>query len=154
MRRLYAFEDSARFARAIARAIGAQVMAARVHRFPDRETIVRIPAPASREAILVRSLNDPNRKLVETILAADALRRAGARRVTLIAPYLPYMRQDAVFHPGEPLSQRVIGIILGASFERVLTLEAHLHRIARLGDVIPGDARSLSAAPAIAAWIG
>jgi ribose-phosphate pyrophosphokinase len=58
------------------------------------------------------------------LLAADALRRAGAPRVLLVAPYLPYMRQDAVFRPGEPISQRVIGALLGQTFDGVLTSNA------------------------------
>jgi ribose-phosphate pyrophosphokinase len=101
----------------------------------------------------VRALADPNARLVETLFAADALRRAGARRVTLVAPYLPYMRQDAVFHAGEPLSQQVVGHMLAAAFDGVLTVEAHLHRVRRLADVIPGRSRSLSTAPALAAWL-
>jgi ribose-phosphate pyrophosphokinase len=63
------------------------------------------------------------------------------------------MRQDAAFHPGEPISQRVIGTLLGQAFDGVLTLEAHLHRIRRLDEVMPCRAQSLSAAPVLAAWI-
>jgi ribose-phosphate pyrophosphokinase len=63
------------------------------------------------------------------------------------------MRQDCVFHPGEPVSQRIIGALLGGLFERVLTLEAHLHRVRRLSEVVPGAARSLSAAPVLAEWV-
>ena len=48
---------------------------------------------------------------LHALLAADALRRAGVRRTILVAPYLPYMRQDRVFAPGEPISQRVIGVL-------------------------------------------
>lgn len=114
---------------------------------------MRVAVPVARHAVLVRSLHDPNAKLVETALAADALRRAGARRVTLVAPYLPYMRQDAVFRPGEPLSQRAIGHWLGLTYDAVLTVEAHLHRIVRLDEVIPCAARSLPAAPAITQWV-
>jgi ribose-phosphate pyrophosphokinase len=125
----------------------------REHRFPDRESLVRLRAPAAREAIVVRSFDNPDGKLFEALLAADASRRAGARRVTLVAPYLPYMRQDKVFEPGEPVSQRVLGTMLGEAFDRVVTLEAHLHRIRRLGEVIPCRARSLSAAPALAQWM-
>jgi len=115
--------------------------------------LVRVPPTVARHAIVVRSLHDPNAKLVETVLAADALRRAGARRVTLVAPYLPYMRQDAVFERGEPISQRVIGTWLGRSFDAVLTIEAHLHRVRHLAAVVPGHAQSVSAAPALADWL-
>jgi ribose-phosphate pyrophosphokinase len=129
-----------------------RVALVQVHRFPDGETLVRV-APAGRHAVLVRSLHQPDAKLVETILCADALRRAGAEQVTLVAPYLPYMRQDNVFQPGEPISQRVIGSMLGNAFDRVLTVEAHLHRTERLADVANSASRSLSAAPVLAGWV-
>lgn len=151
---LHVFPDTRRFGRALARATGFAAAAVRVHAFPDAESLVTVRHPAPAAAVVVRALHDPNAKLMEVLLAADALRRAGARRVTLVAPYLPYMRQDRVFRPGEPISQRVLGALLGAAFDRVLTVEAHLHRIPRLGDVVPGaPARSLSAAPALAQWL-
>lgn len=151
---MHGFADAARLARALARARGAPWRPVAVHRFPDGESRVRVAAPAARHAVLVRSLDDPNAKLVEVLLAADALRRAGARRVTLVAPYLAYMRQDAVFVPGDAVSQRVVGGLLGAAFDRVLAVEAHLHRVRRLAEVVPGAAaRSLSAAPALAGWV-
>jgi ribose-phosphate pyrophosphokinase len=153
-RRLHTFADSARFGRRLARAAGLSSARVSVHGFPDGESLVRVARPVGRHAYLVRSLHDPNAKLVETVLAADALRRAGAETVTLIAPYLPYMRQDDVFRPGEPVSQRVIGGWLGRAFDGVLTVEAHLHRVRSLRAVVPGASRSLSAAPAIAAWLG
>ena len=115
---------------------------------------MRVHAPVGSHACLVRSLFDPNAKLVEVLLAADALRRAGARRVTLLAPYLPYMRQDSVFAPGEPISQRVVARALGDAFDRVLTIEAHLHRVRRLDHILGDGSASLSAAPVIAAWLG
>ena len=152
---LHVFPDTRRLARALARASGLASRAIRVHAFPDGESLVTVRHASRAEAIVVRSLHDPNAKLFEVLLAADALRRAGAPRVTLIAPYLPYMRQDRVFKRGEPVSQRVLGALLGDAFDRVLTVEAHLHRIARLADAVPrAGARSLSAAPVLARFLG
>jgi len=151
--RVHAFADSLVFARHLAQALGAPLTLIAVTRFPDGESLPHVAHRRGEAAIVVRSLHDPNARVVEVLLAADALRRAGARRLTLVAPYLGYMRQDRVFAAGEPVSQQVIGALLGAAFHRVLTVEAHLHRIARLADVVPGAARSLSAAPALAAWV-
>jgi ribose-phosphate pyrophosphokinase len=151
--RVHAFPDSARFGQRLARSLGVGCARVAVRHFPDGESLVRVRLPAGQHAILVRSLHQPNDKLVETLLAADALRRAGARRVTLVAPYLPYMRQDAVFAPGEALSQRVVGDCLARAFDRILTLEAHLHRTRRLGAITRGRAHSLSAAPVLARWV-
>jgi ribose-phosphate pyrophosphokinase len=105
------------------------------------------------QAFLLRSLHNPNVKLIETLLAADALRRAGAECVILIAPYLPYMRQDTVFTLGEPVSQKVIADCLGRVFDHVITIEPHLHRTRQLSDVFPCSAIALSAAPILAGWI-
>ena len=152
-RRIHFFADTRRFARRLAATTGLNAACLAVHRFPDGESLVRARWDGEEEAILVRSLHDPNTKLVEVLLAGDAIRRAGARRVTLVAPYLPYMRQDRVFRAGEPISQRVVGALLGRAFDRVLTVEAHLHRIRRLSEIVPGVARSLSAGPVLAAWL-
>jgi ribose-phosphate pyrophosphokinase len=151
--RVHTFADSAPFARHLARLLGISCATVRLHRFPDGESLVRVRQPVATHAILVRALHDPNAKLLETVLAGDALYRAGARRVTLVAPYLPYMRQDTVFAPGEPVSQRVVGAWLGASFDALYTIETHLHRVRTLGAVVPGRAASLSAAPALAEWL-
>ncbi len=150
---IHAFPDSARLGRALARAAVRPYATIAVRRFPDGESLVRVRPTRGRDAVVVRSLHDPNAKLLEVLLAADALRRAGARRLTLVAPYLPYMRQDTVFVPGEPVSQRVVGTLLGRAFDRVLTVEPHLHRVARLAEVVPGRPRAVSAAPAVAAWV-
>jgi len=151
--RVHVFADTEPFGRRLARAAGMGIARVDVHRFPDGESLVRVREPAGRHAVLVRSLDVPNEKLVEILLAADALRRSGARRLTLIAPYLAYMRQDAIFRSGQPLSQRVVAECLGRAVDRVVTVEAHLHRVERLDQVFPCAADSLSAAPAMARWL-
>jgi ribose-phosphate pyrophosphokinase len=69
----------------------------------------------------------------------------------LVAPYLCYTRQDAAFHEGEAISQRIVGQLLANAYDRVITVDAHLHRTARIEDVFPGIAADdLSAMPAMA----
>lgn len=152
--RVHCFPDTEAFGRGVARRAGLGLARVRVHRFPDGESAIRVRGPAGRHAYLVRFLHAPNEKLLEVALAADALRRAGARRVTLVAPYLPYMRQDAVFRPGEAISQQVVCGWLAACFDGLLTLEPHLHRLADLRGFFPGRRSALSAAPLFARWLG
>ncbi len=121
------------------------------HEFPDGESLVRVPSPAAKQAVVVQYLHQPNAKVLDTLLAADALRQARSERVVLVAPYLPYMRQDSVFEPGQPVSQKVFGKLLQVGFDAVLTVEPHLHRVQRFGEVVRG--RAVSAAPAIARWL-
>jgi ribose-phosphate pyrophosphokinase len=150
---LHAFPDSLVFTRRLGRALGWPVERIELHHFPDGESLVRVRAEAGARAIVVRSLFEPNEKIIELLLVADALRRAGVASLTLVTPYLAYMRQDRVFQPGEPVSQRVLGALLGASFERVLCVEAHLHRIRSLAEVFPCRAESIPAAALLAPWL-
>jgi ribose-phosphate pyrophosphokinase len=125
-----------------------------IHTFPDGESRVRLPQQLPHQVFLCRSLDQPNRKLVELELAAAAALQLGARRLTLVAPYLCYMRQDTAFHPGEAVSQRIIGALLARRFERLITVDPHLHRTRKLQDAVPvREAIALSAAPAMAAYL-
>ncbi|MBC2650896.1 ribose-phosphate diphosphokinase [Novosphingobium flavum] len=151
---LFAFTEQRQAAERLGRLCRLPVKPVEARRFPDGESLVRVEAQA-RTALLYASLDHPNPRIVELLLAASALRDQGCERVMLIAPYLAYMRQDMAFHPGEAVSQRVIGRLLAGWFDGVMTVDPHLHRIARLDEVIRGiPAISLSAAPVLAAAIG
>ncbi len=150
---LLAFDDERRLARRLAAALGCAWRSIERHRFPDGETRLRLPPVLPARVALLRGLQQPNDKLAETMLAAAGARELGARRLTLVSPYLAYMRQDAAFRPGEVVSQRHLGRALAAWFDAVVTVDPHLHRIAALEEVMPG-CRSvvLSAAPQLGAW--
>jgi ribose-phosphate pyrophosphokinase len=122
------FPDEAAPAGRLAAALGAPLTPVTPHCFPDGETMPRVGAPAAEVTVVYRSLDRPNEKLVDLMLAADAWRRAGARTLLLVAPYFCYLRQDAVFEPGEPLSRDVIAPLIGARFDGLVTVQAHLHR--------------------------
>jgi ribose-phosphate pyrophosphokinase len=149
---LHCFEDSRALASGLAERLGARCRPIEVRRFPDEESLVRVESEGARRAIVVRSLDRPDRKILELLFTVDALRRRGVRELVLVAPYLAYMRQDRVFRSGEAVSQQVVGGLLGAAFDEILTIEAHLHRIRALDEVFPCRARSISAAPVIADW--
>ena len=112
----------------LGRHLGISVFAISVHTFPDKENRIRVH-PVKGTVILYATLNAPNEKLLYLAFAASALREAGAKRLVLVAPYLCYMRQDKAFQAGEAVSQRVIAGFLSAYFDRVLTVDPHLHRI-------------------------
>ena len=137
----------------LAARLGVPMHTIEVHRFPDGELRVTV-GPAAATTIVYASLDHPNDKLLALLFASEALRRGGAKRLVLVAPYLCYMRQDAAFHDGEAISQRAIGRLLAGNVDRVVTVDAHLHRTKDIHDVFPGiDAGNLSAMPAIAATL-
>jgi ribose-phosphate pyrophosphokinase len=145
--------SSSRDAARLATRLGIPFHEIAIHRFPDGE--IRVTAtPASPVTIIYASLDQPNEKLIALALAAEALRRGGARRLVLLAPYLCYMRQDTAFHEGEAISQKAIGALIAGCVDRVITVDAHLHRTPDIGAVFPKIASdNLSAMPAIAATL-
>jgi ribose-phosphate pyrophosphokinase len=141
---------SAAQARRLADRLSLSLHEIEVHRFPDTELRVTV-GTAAATTIVFASLADPGDKLLALLFASEALRRGGARRLLLVCPYLCYMRQDTAFHEGEAVSQKVIGRLLAGSFDRVVTVDAHLHRTRNIRDVFPDiEADNLSAMPAIA----
>jgi ribose-phosphate pyrophosphokinase len=121
------------------------------HRFPDGELRLRLPGSLPPRVVVWRGLHQPNEKLVEILLVARTAHQLGAMHLTLVAPYLAYMRQDIAFNPGEAVSQRIVGRFLAGLFDAVITVDPHLHRVATLDEAIPvKDAVVLSGAPLLA----
>lgn len=145
------FEDETNQAARIAAAAGIPTACISRHRFPDGELKLRLPEALPPRIALLRSLAQPNEKLVELLLVARTARTLGATQLTLIAPYLAYMRQDMAFTPGEAVSQRILGSFLADLFDAVITVDPHLHRIQRLEEAVPVPrAVVLSGAPLLA----
>ena len=137
-----------------AAALGVTAHAVEHHRFPDGETRLRLPPTLAPRVAVYATLDHPNEKLVELLLLARAARELGARELALVAPYLCYMRQDVAFSPGEAVSQRIVGRFLAELFERLVTVDPHLHRAATLAQAVPArSAIALSAAPLIGAYV-
>lgn len=145
------FDDEQASAMRLARAAGLTAECVQRHRFPDGELKLTLPTTLPQQVILFRSLDQPNEKLVELLLTVQTARQLGARHITLVAPYLAYMRQDIAFHPGEVISQRVVGNFLASLFDAVVTVDPHLHRVATLQEAIPvAQAIVVSGAPLLA----
>lgn len=141
------FEDYEIQGRQLAETIGWPFKLIHCHRFPDGESRIRVPTELPERVVICRSLNQPDSKLIELLLSCNTLREQGVQHITLLAPYLCYMRQDIAFNPGEAVSQRIIGHFLAELFDAVITVDPHLHRISRLDEAIPGiPATALSAA--------
>ena len=125
-----------------------------IHHFPDGESKVTLPETLPDHIVLCRSLDRPNDKLVEIMLAARGARALGASRISLVCPYLCYMRQDKAFHPGEVVSQKIVGGWLAEHFDHVLTVDAHLHRTKTLKEAVPAkSAVNLTATGPMAAFL-
>ena len=85
------------------------------------------------DAVTIEVVGDCN--VMDILLANDALRRVGVKRVELLMPYVPYARQDRVMCPGEPLSAKVFADVINAAvFDKVHTLDNHSSVVTALLD--------------------
>ena len=148
------YEDYLSQAEKLAICLDIPIKQVKLHQFPDGETKVTLPDKLPQKVIICRSLNQPNEKLIELIITASAARDQGVRHITLVAPYLCYMRQDIAFNKGEAVSQKIIGKLLSEYFDSVITIDPHLHRIKSLTEAIPNkEAITLHASHAISNFL-
>jgi ribose-phosphate pyrophosphokinase len=134
-------------ARAVAAHMGIALTDASVRRFADEEVFVEINENVRGEDVFVlQSTGDPaTDNLMELLIMIDALKRASARRITAVVPYLGYARQDRKPGPRTPISAKLVAnLITVAGANRVLSVDLHAGQIQGFFD-IPTD--NLYAAP-------
>lgn len=151
---LMALPGAEALAEALASRLRCTATTLEAHRFPDGETVVRLrTAVEGRRVVLVAHLDHPDMKTLPLLFAADAARELGAAEVGLVAPYLPYMRQDERFRPGEAITSRTYARLLSSTVDFLLTIDPHLHRWPSLDAIYTIPNRVVAAAPAIAEWL-
>ncbi len=143
------------FARLLAPQLGADIVDLSYRRFPDGESYLRLLGDVrDAELVLVASLRDPDPQALSLWFLADAARDLGARRVGLVAPYLPYMRQDIRFQDGEAVTNGSFARFISRAFDWLVTVDPHLHRVPSLDRLYSIPATAVASAPAIARWVG
>lgn len=154
MRLILPLPGNEAFAGRLAEAGGWTIGSIESRRFPDGESYVRIRSDINRRAVdFVCTLVRPDDGFLRLAFAADAARSLGASEVTLIAPYLSYMRQDRRFKAGEGLSSKTFARLLSSTFDRLTTVDPHLHRYSALSAIYTISTKTLHAAPLLAEWI-
>lgn len=146
--------NSRELAKKIARHLNAQYSELFVEKFPDGELHIRyLTDVKNKKVVLVHSMHpQPNEAIMETIFAIHTAKKLGAKEVVLVAPYLAYMRQDKMFHPGECVSNTIIAQLLSCA-DRIVTIDPHLHRINKLSEIFATKTTTLSAMHAISKYI-
>ena len=140
--------DESTAAQRLAKMLTCKYHSIQTHHFPDGESRITLPTTHVSKVIIYRSMDRPNDKLIELLLTIRTLRANGVKHITLVAPYLCYMRQDCAFEEGDVVSQQVIGEFLSQHVDTLLTVDPHLHRVHELSQAIPcQQAINITAAP-------
>ncbi|HVT63302.1 MAG TPA: ribose-phosphate diphosphokinase, partial [Legionellaceae bacterium] len=143
-----------RFAHYLANKLHIEEGALIIRRFPDGESYVRINSMVKNKvAILFCTLNNPDQKILFLMFTAQTLKELGAKKIILVAPYLPYMRQDKRFKPGEAITSQLFATFLSNWVDYLITIDPHLHRIHCLSNIYSIPVVTLHAKKEIAQWI-
>ena len=147
-------EGSEKFARTLARRIRAKYAEPVVTFFPDGELKMKIPEDVKRKhAVFVYSFHpNPNKILIEALFALGAAKQLKARKITLVLPYMGFLRQDKMFHRGEAMSNRIVANLLSRA-DKVITMDPHLHRISSLKQIFKTRTKRVTATGVIAEHI-
>lgn len=139
----------------IAKKSGIKHSSLHVDKFPDDELHVRFESELKNKNIaLIQSFyKNISDCIIEAILAAKTAKELGAKKVVLVAPYFPYLRQDKRFHKGEAISQIIITGLIDKYFDAVYLTDPHLHRKNKLDHIFKIKSKKLTANNLIANYI-
>lgn len=125
-----------------------------VRHFPDGETYVKVISNVhEKEAIIVCSLHQPDNKILPLYFLAKTLKEFRASPVTLVSPYLAYMRQDKRFTDGECISSELFAKLLSSFVDKLITIDPHLHRRTSLDEIYSIHTSVMHASHLVSKWI-
>lgn len=116
----------------VARLLGTEVVEMTNYDFANGETFVRYEQSVRGvDAFVIQSHPAPiNHWLMEQLLMVDALKRASAKRITVVSPFFPYARQDKKHKGREPISARLItDLYKTAGADRLMSIDLHSPQI-------------------------
>ncbi len=137
----------------IARSIGVTVTPTSSYAFANGELYVRSEESArGSDAFVIQCHTAPiNDWLMEQLILVDALKRASAKRITVVAPFYPYARQDKKSRGREPITARLVADMFKvAGADRIMTVDLHTAQIQGFFD---GPVDHLYATPILTSYI-
>ncbi|MGP6177623.1 ribose-phosphate diphosphokinase [Microbacterium sp. A196] len=117
---------------AVAKALGTQAAPVEHRTFASGEIYARYEVSIrGTDLFIVQTFGEPvNEWLMETLIMIDAAKRASAKRITVVAPYFPYSRQDKKGRGREPISARLVADLLKtAGADRIMSVDLHAAQI-------------------------
>lgn len=116
----------------IADNLGLKVGNVELTTFSDGEIYVRyLESVRGAHVFLIQSCSHPvNYNIMEMLIMIDALKRASAKKITAVVPYMGYSRQDRKARGREPISAKLIADLLStAGIDRMITMDLHAGQI-------------------------
>jgi ribose-phosphate pyrophosphokinase len=137
----------------VATLLGTELVPTRSLTYANSEIYVRFEESVrGADAFVIQSHPAPvNEWLMEQLIMIDALKRASARRITVVSPFYPYGRQDKKHAGREPISARLIAdLYKAAGANRLMSVDLHAAQIQGFFD---GPVDHLMALPVLAEYV-
>lgn len=129
---LFAGRGFPELAEAVAGELDVECTPLAIYDFANGEIFVR-PERSVRgvDAFIIQSCTMPiNKWIMEALIMVDALKRASAKRITVVMPFYPYARQDKKHHGREPISARLIAdLFKTAGAHRIMVVDLHTDQV-------------------------
>ena len=140
--------------KSIAKTVQADLGEVTIRHFPDGETYVRVLSEVkNRKVIMVCTLSNPDEKLLPLYFLSNTLKSLGAECICLVAPYLAYMRQDAVFNDGEGVTSEYFASLISGFADKLITIDPHLHRRHSMSEIYSIPCKVIHVSTLISAYI-
>ena len=136
--KIFAGSSNPQLAAAVCNYLGLPQGGANIEKFPDGEKIIRIEDDVrGRDCFIVQSTCQPvDEYLMELLIYVDCLRRASAKRITVVVPYFGYARQDRKDEGRVPITAKLVANLLTvAGVDRVLTIDLHARQLQGFFDI-------------------
>jgi len=137
----------------IAGCLGIEPTPTRAFDFANGEIFIRfLESVRGCDAFVLQSHTAPiNQWIMEQLIMVDALKRASAKRITVVAPFFGYARQDKKSRGREPISARLMAdLFLTAGADRLMAVDLHTAQIQGFFD---GPVDHLLAEPILASYV-
>ena len=138
----------------VASEIGVGITPTEIRDFANGEIYVRYDESVrGSDAFVMQSHTAPiNTWLMEHLIMVDALKRASAKRITVVMPFYAYARQDKKHRGREPISARLVAdLFKTAGADRLMCVDLHTGQIQGFFD---GPLDHLFALPLLAHYVG
>jgi ribose-phosphate pyrophosphokinase len=140
-------------AKEIATLLDTELVPTTSYDFANGEIFVRFDESVRGvDAFVLQSHSAPiNDQLMEQLIMVDALKRASAKRITVVSPFFPYARQDKKHKGREPISARLVAdLYKAAGADRLMSVDLHSPQIQGFFD---GPVDHLWALPLLADYV-
>ena len=138
----------------VSASLGSDLVPTSAYDFANGEIYVRFSESVRGcDAFVLQSHSAPiNQWIMEQLLMVDALKRASAKRITVVVPFYGYARQDKKHRGREPISARLMAdLFKTAGADRMMSVDLHTSQIQGFFD---GPVDHLWALPLLADYVG